>query len=173
MFWGTFVRPHFVCHLYPLGCCDYVTIYPCFVLHTKFVLEWSDSFFNSPLDVWVIFLGSYFHLVVPTHAYPVDCHMRKGSIQCFLWFIWCSVFMLAPLLFTLYSRWPFISPKEKSFGQHCLWFPHGQSFWAGVAVVSIVHEIAELFCSKRLVTTISGYWCYLSTIGGSGYLIGS
>ena len=28
MFSGMFARPHFVCHSYPLGCCDYVTIYP-------------------------------------------------------------------------------------------------------------------------------------------------
>ena len=51
MFSGMFARPHFVFHSYPLGCCDYVTIYPCFVLHTKFFLKWSNSFFNSPLDV--------------------------------------------------------------------------------------------------------------------------
>ena len=42
--------------------------------------------------------------------------------------------------------------KEKSFWPALPWFLYGHSFWAWVAVVSFVREIAGLFCSKRLVT---------------------
>ena len=122
-FSSTFARPHFVCHWYPLGCCDYVTIYPCFVLDTNLVLKWYVSFitfiwtFESPL--WDL-ISTW--LFPPMHK-PIDFHMRKalfniffGSFDAlfFFLFIYFFLFMLAPLLSTLYSRWLFVHPMGRA-----------------------------------------------------------
>ena len=87
----------FYCHWNLLGWGYYAIIYPLLVLHVKFDIEWTNSSF-AVLCVfewypWISFPSGFFF--PPMHK-PVDSHMRKGSVQCFPWFIWCSAFMLAP-----------------------------------------------------------------------------
>ena len=72
----------------------------------------------------------------PIHK-PIDFNMRKGLIQCFLWFIWCSVFMLALLLFTFYSWWLFVPPRRRALLLRSCWMLKEVRFTWGNLVVSL------------------------------------